>query len=52
MIKHLGMKIVAEGVESMEQYATMRTLGVDYIQGYYFSKPVDETSFLKMFEME
>lgn len=52
MIKHLGMKIVAEGVESMEQYATMRKLGVDYIQGFYFSKPVDEVSFLKMFEME
>lgn len=52
MIKHLGMKIVAEGVESMEQYAVMQKLGVDYIQGFYFSKPVDEVSFLKMFEME
>lgn len=52
MIKHLGMKIVAEGVESMEQYATMQKLGVDYIQGFYFSKPVDEMSFLKIFEME
>lgn len=52
MIKHLGMKIVAEGVESMEQYATMRRLGVDYIQGFYFSKPIDEMSFLKLFEMQ
>lgn len=52
MIKHLGMKIVAEGVESMEQYATMQRLGVDYTQGFYFSKPVDEKSFLKIFEMQ
>ncbi len=37
----LGHKIVAEGVETEEQLAFLSMLGVDEIQGYYFSPPVD-----------
>ncbi|MCR5650371.1 MAG: EAL domain-containing protein [Lachnospiraceae bacterium] len=36
----LNMKIVSEGVESKEQYEAMERLGIDYVQGYYFSKPI------------
>jgi len=46
MIKEIGLKIVAEGVETKEQLDAMRELGVDYIQGYYFSKPLAEKDFL------
>ena len=35
------MTIVAEGVETAEQADAMRRLGVDVIQGYFFSKPLD-----------
>lgn len=42
MVKELGMQILAEGVEDEIQYSTMKNLGVDYIQGFYFSKPLPE----------
>ena len=36
----LGLKVVAEGVETQKQVAELRALDCDYWQGYYFSKPV------------
>ncbi len=40
----MRLKTVAEGVETAEQVEALKVLGCDYIQGYYFSKPlpVDE----------
>ena len=46
MIQELGLKIVAEGIETKDQLDTMAELGVDYIQGYYFSKPLPQNEFL------
>jgi diguanylate cyclase (GGDEF)-like protein len=37
----LGIKTVAEGIETAEQAARMRELGCSYGQGYFFAKPVD-----------
>ncbi len=36
----LGMKIVAEGVETRAEYVKLRRLGVRYMQGYLFARPV------------
>ena len=36
----MRLKTVVEGVETAEQVAALRVLGCDYIQGYYFSKPL------------
>jgi EAL domain-containing protein (putative c-di-GMP-specific phosphodiesterase class I) len=36
----LGLGMVAEGVETAEQEARLRTLGCEHAQGYYFSRPV------------
>ena len=36
----LGMRIVAEGVESVEHVAALVNLDCDEMQGYYFSRPV------------
>ncbi len=42
---YLGVPLVAEGVETEEQYLTMKELGCSVIQGYYFSKPVPASEF-------
>jgi diguanylate cyclase (GGDEF)-like protein/PAS domain S-box-containing protein len=39
MAKELNLKIVAEGVETFEQYEMIKSLGCNEIQGYYFCKP-------------
>jgi diguanylate cyclase (GGDEF)-like protein/PAS domain S-box-containing protein len=41
---NLGMDVVAEGVETAEQFAELQDLGCEYAQGYYFSKPVDSAA--------
>lgn len=46
MAHDMQLQVVAEGVETAEQFAVLEALGIDYIQGYYFSKPVDAKSFL------
>ncbi|MCR4739906.1 MAG: EAL domain-containing protein [Lachnospiraceae bacterium] len=46
ILHKMGIKIVAEGIETEEQINVMRDLGVEYIQGYYFSKPIPEKEFL------
>ncbi len=48
MMKSLGMKIVAEGVETEEQSKRLIELGCDYLQGYYYSRPIDCQSFLNL----
>lgn len=40
MVHDLGKKIVAEGVETEEQYRLARQIGIDQIQGYYFDRPM------------
>ncbi|MTI09031.1 EAL domain-containing protein [Curvivirga aplysinae] len=37
-----GMKVIAEGVEDLEQLKFLRVLGCDQIQGYYYAKPMAE----------
>ena len=42
LARNLRMKVVAEGVESKEQAAHLRSIGCGFCQGYYYSKPVSE----------
>ena len=37
----LGCRVITEGVETIKEYATLRKLGVEMIQGYYFSRPLE-----------
>ena len=46
MIHGLGLEIVAEGVETEEQRHKMEEIKINYIQGYYFSKPLPEQEFI------
>ncbi|MGN0351413.1 MAG: EAL domain-containing protein [Roseburia sp.] len=41
-IQKLGLSLVIEGVETQEQSDEMERLGVDYIQGYYYGKPMPQ----------
>lgn len=50
MIHDLKLKIVSEGVETKEQMEIISGLGIDYIQGYYFSKPLPAEEFLVFVE--
>ena len=45
MIHDMGLKVVVEGIETREQFEKMKELGVDYIQGFFFSKPVPQDEF-------
>ena len=45
---HLGLKVVAEGVETEAQLDLLRHLGCERAQGYLFSKPVDHQAIVKL----
>ncbi len=47
MAHALGLRVVAEGVETAEDAAILRELGCDEAQGYYFGKPVPAAQFAK-----
>ena len=46
MIKQMKRKILVEGVETRKQVEKLEKLGVDYLQGYYFSKPITKREIL------
>lgn len=46
--KSLGMATVAEGVEDEKQAQYIREIGCTYIQGYFYSPPVDEDKAIEL----
>lgn len=44
----LGLVVVAEGVETATQEAILKQLGAEYMQGYYFSKPLSAEDFVAL----
>ena len=47
IIHSLGLKSVAEGAETIEQIEFLKDIGIHYIQGYYYSKPLSTEQFKK-----
>ena len=45
MAHALGLKVIAEGVETQGQLTLLRNAGCDFAQGYYFSKPIAADAF-------
>ena len=41
----LGLSVVAEGVETIEQITSLKEMRCSQVQGYYFAKPLDVTAF-------
>ena len=44
LAEHLGMKVVAEGVETLDQVEQLRAHGCPYAQGYYYFRPLDSAA--------
>ena len=47
MIKEMNMKIVVEGIENENLVKQFSNLQCEYIQGYYFSKPIPKDEFIR-----
>jgi EAL domain-containing protein (putative c-di-GMP-specific phosphodiesterase class I) len=45
----LGKRILAEGVETIEQLDLLRNLSCDAVQGYYIARPLPEVEALAFF---
>jgi len=48
MAHKLNMKVIAEGVETKEQRDLLIAAGCDYVQGYFYSRPVAPEEFEKL----
>jgi EAL domain-containing protein (putative c-di-GMP-specific phosphodiesterase class I) len=44
------MRVVAEGVETVEQQQKLKELGCDYGQGYLFAKPLEQEAVRELLE--
>jgi len=47
---NLGLRVVAEGVETSEQYYLLRDIGCDEVQGFFFSMPVPAEDFERLIQ--
>ncbi len=52
MAKKLNLSVVCEGVETIEQVTFLKSIGCDFAQGYFYSKPVSQDKFNAMLEKE
>ncbi len=48
MAKWLGLPVIAEGVETIEQADFLKSIGCEYIQGYFYSRPLPENQYVEM----
>ncbi len=50
LAKKLNMEIVAEGIETNEDWELVQELGVDYVQGFYWAKPMRNEELLEFLD--
>jgi EAL domain-containing protein (putative c-di-GMP-specific phosphodiesterase class I) len=49
MARSLGIAVVAEGVENAEQGQTLTQLGCEWMQGYFYGRPVSGEDFSQLY---
>lgn len=49
LARYLDLKVIAEGVETIEQKNLIQNLGCSLIQGFYYSKPLDSSDFINFY---
>ena len=52
MAHRLDLHVIAEGVETREQLRRLRAVGCDFVQGYFFAKPMPVESFDKLLKAQ
>ncbi|MBQ9437268.1 MAG: EAL domain-containing protein, partial [Lachnospiraceae bacterium] len=52
MAHSLYMPVIVEGVETEDQYEFLKDIGCEYIQGYFFSRPIPEEDYERMISSE
>ena len=52
MVHEMGKKALMEGVETEAHIRILKELGCDYLQGYYFSKPIPQDAFIELISQE
>lgn len=46
----LGMEVISEGVETDSQFERLKKIGTDYVQGYFFSRPLTYDELVKQYK--
>ena len=52
MAHNLGIRVIAEGVETQPQYDFLRSVGCDELQGFYFSMPMPVDGFVRLLSQD
>lgn len=52
LAKSEGVIVVAEGVENQYELETLKRIGVDQVQGFFFAKPMSASDFLNFYQLE
>ena len=50
--KHMNFGVTAEGIEDEKMEREMSEIGVDFLQGFYYSKPVPMEEFVRLYGLE
>jgi diguanylate cyclase (GGDEF)-like protein len=52
LASHMGLIVIAEGVEEAEQISYLRSIHCEYVQGYFYGKPLDSQSATQLLESD
>ena len=52
ILRESNKKIVVEGVEEKKHIEILKTLGVDYVQGFYYSQPLTEQQIIELIKQK